>query len=265
MSESLLKTIVIIGTALWLLSLTIGVATFFGWLEASDWGAFGDGFGMVNSIAAIGAAIGAVWTLNLQREELSKAREERLAAQHTQDIIAFETSFYQTLSLLRELRSEIHRTVLEGDDGKKITYSEKGFVVIDGIAKRIESHLPHPEHLDVRNCVQYMRNTYQEVLRRPYDDQIGPYLRLICRTLMSIDTDARLSEKEKVHYSRLLRSNLSSPEISIVAVAASNFENFGKLVEKYALLKYLEGEKIAFIAPYALGYQALGRETPRGA
>jgi hypothetical protein len=94
-----------------------------------------------------------------------------------------------------------------------------------------------------------MQKELEPVVREYYSDEVhqraegtlGPYFRVLYTILRRISEKAELSDTEKAQYGNLVRSQLSSAEVGLIAAnaltTASN--DFKRFVIEFRLLKYL--------------------------
>ncbi len=86
-----------------------------------------------------------------------------------------------------------------------------------------------------------VRGYYSDEVHQRAEGTLGPYFRVLYTILRRISEKEELSETEKARYGNLVRSQLSSAEVALIAAnaltTASN--DFKRFVIEFRLLKYL--------------------------
>ncbi len=220
-------------TALWL-----------GWIPAGTWfvewsgrkfadaGQFGDSFGAVTSLFSMLGLLGILITIWLQQDD-----------QHLQ---RFESSFFEMLQLLRDVRDEVTYT-LSPEYRKEFAWEpEEQQRGLEAFAANTREFLwlynleIHKSEWDGN-----VRLTIADAYDLSIDDQRGfsaePYFRLLYTLLKRIDTDSVLTINQKLDYGRLLRSQLTANELAMTAVSALHFKarDLPEYLTRFRLLKYL--------------------------
>lgn len=203
-------------------------------------GQWGDSFGAFNAFASILAFTILLATLLQQ----AKATAEQAADLHRQ---RFEGTFFELLRLLRVVRAELRFRYSEEyifDQETKGTMVSKldrksGLAVRAGVKEftfwlvKTGVH-KKPTRDDVVNI--YMRRVHSR-----HEPTWGPYFRVIYSILARLRDDAILSEEERIRYANLVRGQLTSYEISLVAInGLSPISNdMEQLLTRFRMLKYL--------------------------
>lgn len=213
----------------------------------SELGTWGDSFGAFNAAVSSLAFLGIIATLVLQERGL----EETVSDQHRQ---RFDASFFELLRLQREARSElIFANTIEVEvarkNGKYTTFSPAtmGNVPTSGtltpiVAAVVEIHyrlVKKPGMKKVRlNDIVF---AYMRYVHSVSESTIAPYYRLIYSILSRIREDPVLTYQEKARYGNLVRSQLSSDEILLLAInsLAPISADMKSLVTEFRMLKYL--------------------------
>lgn len=222
-------------TAAWVFWAIFGIR-FIGWLTSTDTvdkaGQWGDTFGGLNAaFGAIGACV-VLATLLVQRNAIEQQRsslteqrkliDQQRSEQHRD---RFETTFFKLLDLLRELKqAEV------GQPGKSVINIAAGRMLMGA-----GLNLAQNEHRD------FLVKTYDEQVHKPFERHLSPYFRVVYTMLKRIEEETNLSEQEKIGYGNLLRSQLTSDEVTIAGYngLSSVSKDFGKLLERFRILKYL--------------------------
>lgn len=215
-----------------------------GFLLAGDdqRGTFGDMFGAVNALFSGLAFASLIYTIYLQRIELSLQRselfltreelagqKEQMAAQ-TQILVKqnFESNFFQLLRLLQELVQNLDLQDREG----RITRGRDCFVVF---AKRMR--------FDVEKRIGNANPSFESVLA-VYESfhastltELGHYYKVLYNIVKFIDSS---DIPDKRFYTNILRAQLSYQELELLCfngLSTHGKDKFKPLIEKYGLLK----------------------------
>jgi len=199
-------------------------------------GVWGDSFGGLNAFFSAAAFVAVLRTLSVQSREIALQNERINRSDMDAQLEQFERNFFQLLELLRDLRERL--AFANG------TTSAEGSEVFR-IATRIltadlffAEMLPPPTNEDIRNFVS---DVYERQIHAYGEESLGTYFRVLYTNLRRISENNVLTRKQKDQYGNLVRSQLSSAEVSIIAAnsltAASN--NMQTYVEEFRLLKYM--------------------------
>lgn len=195
-------------------------------------GIAGDMFGSISSLFSGLAFAGLIATLVLQRSELSLQRKELSETRQEFERQRFENRYFSTLNLLNEHISNMRlpSDVQAGD--------LQGGAVLEYFASELPDELSDdltPFALEALQISQYLQ--LYDLLFEP---SLGPYFRLMYNCVRQIETSSA-SEVEKESYSKILRAQMSSPEVKLLLFNCSTHwgEDFAPWVEKYKLLKHL--------------------------
>lgn len=210
-------------------------------------GAWGDSFGGFNAlVGALGfVAIGS--TLFLQYKAFEAQRQERKFAR-------FEENFFHLLGLLRELRGNL---VYEHTSKFKARYEDvapldevTGHDAIEAAYREV-NHWTFKSH----DQMKVMRRSiiggqYNNYVQSRYEFCFAPYFRIIYTILYRIKYDDNLNLDDKYYYGNILRSQLTSFEVGLLAFnATSEFsKDLDDLIEYFRLLKYLPQKRRRVIA-----------------
>lgn len=82
---------------------------------------------------------------------------------------------------------------------------------------------------------------YENHVHKRFESRFSPYYRIIYTILTKIKNDKILKEKEKIFYANLLRSQLNSHEVAMIAINALSpvSKDLSSLIEEFRLLKYI--------------------------
>lgn len=210
--------------------------------DVQNRGTFGDMFGAINALFSGCAFATLIFTVWMQREELSLQRREleltrmEMSGQKeqlefqakTMKLQQFETIFF---SLLRTQQEIINATdlvgagiVTKGRDCYKVFY------------KRFKE--PWDKNYRVQRPMDGIRNAYAEFYRQ-YEPEVGHYFRHLYHLIKFIKNSDVSDPKQ---YTNLVRAQLSSYELLLLfynCLYDTGRDKFKPLVEEFSLLKNL--------------------------
>lgn len=258
-----------------LIILSVGVVGLFAlswwWLavtinDSEKQGQFGDQFGAVNALFSGLAFAGLIFTiilqkkeLSLQREELTQTREElkgqkeQLEEQNkTLKIQRFENTFFQMLTQFQEIVNNITYSYKDISGKVHTVKGRQAFYDSFEIAEH-ESKLPdwHPTHISrqyigMRDIIQSLGyDGYMESNTPTYFDH---YFRFLYRILKFIYTSPLVSTfEEEYEYTCMLRAMLSRYELVWLYYNGLSYgkDKLKPLIERYAMLNNLRGDLLA--------------------
>ncbi len=215
-------------------------------------GQLGDSFGALNVLFTSLAFVAVWWTGRMQKEVLILQKNElelqRAELKATRDVMgreSFESMFFQTLKLSRELHSEIkyyRNPALRGSDAVEYLVED-----CHGVFTHMEGRVLAGQNEAAR---ERFGQLFVERVYRPNMSTLGPYFRTLYYTVKLIDRQPTFTDTEKKDYSRLARAQLGSGDLIVLAAngctdLAGDFKTY---IEHYALLKHLpEGAFKEFI------------------
>lgn len=198
--------------------------------HAETVGQWGDTFGALNALMSTLAFCAVFYTIHLQQRQIDEAQRD----QHRQK---FDDSFFRLLALLRDIRSELRFTRRTVENPKE----ETGVKALRDAANEATRYLA--QELLVRRELsrEEIAEIYAKHVHERGESGLGPYFRLIYTILKRIDSDEHLPESEKIAYANLLRGQLSSPEVSLLALNALTpaSKDLAAYLTKYRMLRYL--------------------------
>lgn len=242
-----------------------------------DWsesGSFGDSFGAINSLFSGLALLGIIWTiylqrneLTLQREELKKTREEFNAQNKTLSLQLFENTFFNLLKLHHQIVDSMdfdyHDTKKEGNT--------KFVAKIQDIFRSKPLERITLKGRDVfketyEDMVGELDDSYREKFIGYYKEvqtDYGHYFRNLYRIVKFVDESTFVSNNDsdnideemlelenhkcRYKYISIVRSQLSDYELLWLfynCLSINGFEKFKPLIEKYSLLKNLPKDEL---------------------
>ncbi|MGO4641700.1 putative phage abortive infection protein [Mesorhizobium sp. 2RAF45] len=193
-------------------------------------GQWGDSFGALNALFSAFAFSAVLITLWIQQRQINDAQRD----QHRQ---RFDETFFKLLALLRDVRSELRYTPSSYE--KPITM--EGAQALQGAASDARYYLLAKKPVDRDFSAIEIGNIYSSNVHKRSEAGLGPYFRLIYTLLKRIDSETVLSADEKVAYSNLLRGQLGSPEIELLALNGLTRESkdLATYLGRFRMLKYM--------------------------
>ncbi|MET3436329.1 hypothetical protein ABIC44_000991 [Sphingomonas sp. 1185] len=229
--------------AAWGLSSTTGVTV----EKAGQWS---DSFGAFNALVSalgFGAVLATLWFQAVSLKDQAKDQYRQ----------RFETTFFELLRIMRELRSEIRfehsaeyagaqsssrlirayavRGQMPHVNDKAVIYS--GYEAIKEAVKEIRFWINTSENGEAKE----LNIIYNKKIHKLHEPTFSPYFRIIYTILFRLSKDKMLSQLEKAEFGNLLRSQLTSDEILLMATnglspVSKDFSNF---IIEFRMLKYL--------------------------
>lgn len=172
-----------------------------------------------------------VEALNQQIEEFKLSREEQKLSRKvyeeqskTAKIQQFDSSFYSLLDVYLNIKNNLNTTI---PDYFRVLVSE--------ISKHYDDSMKDPIAQRKALVTSFIEiyNNKREALSR--------YFRALYRLLSIIDTATNLTEKEKFHYAKILRAQLSDYELIVLSYNSYTFlgQKTQSFILKYNLLKHI--------------------------
>lgn len=229
-------------------------------------GEFGDMFGAATALFSGLAFIGLIWTLLVQKEELSYQRQELAETRAEFQRQRFESSLFSIIQLFLDHTAKFEIENLDDEEGASPTTSVlKGRAVLEYYASELPSELTYRRVVKNGTPELVFQSTglttdelvkgYIELYEIMFEADMGPYFRLLYQSIRHIEHSS-LGEEEKVRYSKIVRAHLSSPELKLLLFNCLSpmGEGFKIWVEKYSLLKHIRPEdkaqNVSLIAKY---------------
>lgn len=242
----------------------IPIVEHLGWSIGPDrLGQWGDSFGALNTLFGAFGFTAVILTLRMQSQTLRQQQED----QHRQ---RFDLTFFELLRLMRELQekitfhySERYQLARQKENTRKNT--SKGIYNRLNISTQIKytNHINFTKatgHTAIESSVRELRfwveknkdestslskenlsDLYLNQVHNRSEATLGPYFRIIYTMLNRLREDKVLTPQEKARYGNLLRSQLTSLEITLAAFngLAPVSKDFAALVTEFRLLKYM--------------------------
>lgn len=248
----------------WLLVIALGVllAAWIGWgffgSEIATWftpavetkvdttGQWGDSFGAFNAFVSTIGSAAVLTTLWVQ----GRAIKDQASDLHEQ---RFESTFFELIRILRELREAIRFT--PSDEYRDIINHRGGEIINFSDGSVMHKLVPSEEFRGYQAITKIVAETsfwsdnnndqikdiFTDKLYQRNENVLSPYFRIIYTVIRRIKDDSILNYDDKVRYANLLRSQLTSDEVTLLAIngltEVSN--DLDKLLIEYRMLKYL--------------------------
>lgn len=236
-----LLAIITIISCLWWADSAIKVGYYFGVTEKrislGDWG---DAFAPLNTLFSGLAFLSVAATVRLQatfnkRSTLQSGKAE------------FERTYFQIFSLIRELRSELCYSKATPSpailtNSTKMQRIYKQYHGLDAI-KTAYHDVDRRVEKEVQNgpiTAERIAKIYNVIVNRRNEAEFSPYYRAVYSLLKRIDVCPFLDETDKLDYSRLLRSQITSHEAVLIGLngVSPHSKDLKLYLEKYRMLKY---------------------------
>lgn len=219
--------------------------------------------GIVGVFFTITASFLLFLTLNYQREEFSKT-------QHTLATQQFETTFFNMLSMLNEIRGAISGSFLvipgrrdeyisnsflseflsylKSEYRMNLNISDQGKTLDRLLSKASENKIFNPTELEM---IQEEIDALYQKLYSIYQNQLGHYFRYIYN-IIKFTIDNRQKEKDEKKYIDLLQAQLSNDELALIfynalsrnGLNSSKKPQFKEWLEDYQFLENLNDESL---------------------
>jgi len=294
--------VAVIAFLLWLGNLALAVYGDWGTTSSDGYanrGTFGDVFGVVNSVFSGFAFIGVVFSLIMQREQtrqsdemLRHSREEmRITLEdmkQTRVILdkqeqnieqqrqatykqSFESTFFQLFNSFNQITNALEMEVVsnEHDPQKKSSWTRRGRDVFESLLARL-TELRNRNEAQAQSSpdlklISGERGYLFEAwirLAAEHGDDIGRYYRSFY-LLMSFIDDAAITDAEKRMYAKIVRSQLSRSESTLLALnffSGECSDEFRSVVTKYGMLKNANrGNRLINLLASEIPAEAFGR------
>lgn len=218
-------------------------------VESVSLGDWGDSFSALNTVFSGGALLGVGATVYLQLRFARRQQVENGKAE-------FERVYFQLFDLVRELRSELRfastsRKSLHSVFGSPPTHSAATSVSAATGDEKVGAEAIKLAYNDIsKQFARYsspihtkrpsIERLYNIVVNRKFQAEFGPYFRVIYSILKRIDVSSVLNETEKLDYSRLLRSQMTSQEVVLLGLNGLQAESkdLKDYLVRYRMLKY---------------------------
>jgi len=203
-------------------------------------GAWGDSFGGFNALFGALGFSAVLATLLLQ----NKALRDQQTDQHVQ---RFEATFFELIRLMRELRSELiysqsSKMAASNPTSKRVRkFRSGGQEAITSALYEIRHWLSRDRGITAEITKEEIASIYMEFVHGRFESRFSAYFRIIYTILYRVKTDPVLTEEQKAYYGNILRSQLTSHEISLLAINATSkiSKDLFDLLVYFRMLKYL--------------------------
>jgi hypothetical protein len=265
--------------------------------DAQARGLFGDKFGAVNSLFSGFAFAGIIFTILLQRRDLTQTRIAFEEQTKIAEVQRFDNTFFNLLDLHNSITEKL---VDLGGNGRSAfcSFNEKllrvdaDFPAFSALSKLdrekiriirdcrlINTHLyPELNDADVSNiesslqsgtsaCDNYLdtdTRMHEEKIRKAYTksaishiDNYSHYFRNLYNLFLFIDKSACINDVDRLHYAKIVRSQLSEPELvalfynSLTKIELPGrdsmelgYPKMGRLLVRYDILQNMSSRSI---------------------
>lgn len=249
--SSLLVPVSMFASIIFLWAISAGATLFFllgptpsAWIEHLKPGEFGDLFGSINALFSGLAFAGLIYTIILQKQELSLQRKELISTrieirgqreQLEKQTIAlnlqnFENTFFQLLRFHSEITAS-----LEVTDSNNVRRSGRDSFrsMLTTLERRLQK-IP-----DAKDIEDKTRQAY-ESFYKDYQSVIGHYFRNLYHLINLVDK-IEISTNKRI-YTNLIRAQLSTYELALLfynCLSTHGVHTLKPLAESYALFKDL--------------------------
>lgn len=232
--------------------------------EAGSWG---DTFGAFTALISTLGTVIVIVTLNVQRRAI---RDQALDL-HRQ---RFESHFFELLKLARELKAELSYEYSDAFFRQRRAQNFSTGIVAPPSSAKLEKIVKGGDafqaaiddyRFHITQSEKYFRSfkslgeSYLKHIHPRAEPTFSPYFRLIYTILDRLRSDNVLTASEKHQYARLLRSQLTSTELTMIAVnatATSLSKDMHKLLVDFRMLKYLPQTSLYKRLRHAYGEEA---------
>jgi hypothetical protein len=231
----------------WLLWATCGVAIsrfFLNPADATESANWGDSFGAFNALVSALGFGGVLVTLALQRRAMSQQQADSLAQSDERHRQEFDRTFFELLKLMREIRSEIffkYSTAYIEASARTSVDTAHGPEALSRAAREVAFWIREQEKKDGPLTAAALARVYRTKVHVKAETRLGPYYRIIYTILRRISEDTVLTESEKWRYGNIVRSQLQSREVLLLALngLTSMSNNFKDYLNEFRIMKYL--------------------------
>jgi hypothetical protein len=173
--------------------------------------------------------------IDANRNEIDRNRREQQEQTHRQQ---FDATFFQLLTLMRELRENIRFP--KDNVGGKFAGLEAIDVAVSELGKALRPHRIFDSMPAVTRVE--LGHLYEAQVVSQAGTGLSPYFRVIYTMLDRLRDDAVLRENEKIDYARLLRSQLNKNEAALVGANGTSgvSKDLFDLIVKFRMLKYAQ-------------------------
>lgn len=230
--------IIIFFLALYIAWLFLGIKTN-GWPTtsskgtSSNWGTFGDGFGVLNCLLTLGATIALIITIYIEKQSLHIAQDDAKENERTRKEDQVERHF---MSMLSQFNQVI--------DGMSFPVREQTLLGRTVLVHLLNENLGPIRSADVAKnlgTIEQNRKLMASYFPRLWEDnmsRVRHYFRMLYNILSYVktNTDNGKISKEISHlYVRILRAQLSDAELTLIFYNGIYYPKMAQLIEESAL------------------------------
>lgn len=208
--------------------------------ESGNWG---DSFGAFNALVSALAFCGVLLTLLLQKKAIQQQQDvvdEQRLDQHRQN---FDKSFFQLLEMMRDIRSEIsfrYSAKYIAAVKPRSVSSARGAETLSRAGREVLYWIKEKEKIAPLKATEFAE-IYTSMVHTRNETKLGPYYRILYTILRRISEDKTLSDVEKRSYGNILRGQLQSREVFLLALngLTAMSDNFSDYLVEFRIMKYL--------------------------
>ena len=220
--------------------------------KLTELGQAGDAFGSANALFAAIAGGLLVWSGWLQRRALIEARVVNQKQQ-------FETTFFELLSMGRELEGRFRKADVSGKaDRADPSPALQGHEALSDWALELDRRVQASVSLQDKSAIVLARivTDFHDHVYDKDPGAFGPYFRVLYQTFKHV-ASSTLSREEKIQYANIARGQIN--EDAVFLLAANGLGNFGekfiRLINRFGLLEhmnrtYRDRHQAAFLLAY---------------
>lgn len=239
--------------------------------EVSNRGLFGDMFGSANALFSGLALAGIIYTillqkkeLSLQRKELNLTRKEFKTQNETLKKQRFENTFFHLISLHNEIVDKLSYEEPNISMREPKNYTQREFFMQAVSALRQQGLIKgQMEQLNLGLAV--IRNEYK-IFDKTFSSHLSHYFRNLYHIYKYTHQSELISLKEKEFYCGIIRAQLSDWELVLIfynmLIPDRGYPKFKYLDQKYNVLKNLDINKIFHVSHQSIFQYAEVKEDP---
>ncbi len=208
-----------------------------------------DSFGAFNALVSALGFGGVLITLALQRRAMSQQQADSREQSNERHRQEFDRTFFELLKLMREVRSEIffkYSTAYVEASSRTSVDTAHGPEALSRAAREVAYWIREQEKKSGTLSAADLARVYQTKVHVKAETRLGPYYRIIYTILRRISEDAILTNAEKCRYGNIVRSQLQSREVLLLALngLTSMSNNFKDYLNEFRIMKYLPSKSM---------------------
>ncbi len=185
----------------------------------------GESYEVLTAVFTLGAFVLVLRTLELQRQDLERQREESLVQRRMAQVDGARGEFFQLLGAWQEI---VRNSSFESVIGRQAFH-------------RLSAKLTKMLRKEKRTPLSEsdIRAIYEAFYRDDAGEPLGHYFRLLYNILKFVHEENDLDSGEKLKLIRLVRAHLSEPELTLLfwSGLSGHGTKFKPLIDEYDLLQ----------------------------